>query len=141
MKNAQLLLFTMALGLIGGMLCPSGLRAQTNDGGKLLSFLSPEDRLHFMKVRREVITNNPDLKTEQESLVQERKYVKDKGSDATADDRKTLRNNFLAHSEKVQAAMLKVDPSVGPILDQIDARMKDRLGDSPDPSGGAAPGN
>jgi hypothetical protein len=141
MKNAKLLFFTIVLGLVGGMLCPTGLRAQANDGGKMLSFLSAEDRLHFMKVRREVMARNPDLKTEQESLVQERKYVKDKGTDATADDRKTLRNNFLAHSEKVQAAMLKADPSVSPILDQINARIKDRLGDSPNPGGGAAPSN
>jgi hypothetical protein len=53
--------------------------------------------------------------------------VKNKGTDATADDKQTLRNNFLAHSEKMEAAMVKSDPTVQPIIDQIKARMQARF--------------
>jgi hypothetical protein len=72
-----------------------------------------------LRVRHQVMTDNPDLKTEQESLRKERQDVRGQGAGASADDKKTLRNNFLAHNEKMTAAMLKADPSVQPILDKI----------------------
>jgi len=92
-----------------------------------LSFLSADDRQHLFRVRQQVLNDNPDLKTEQASLMKERAYVKNKGTDATADDKQTLRNNFLAHSEKMEAAMVKSDPTVQPIIDQIKARMQARF--------------
>ena len=74
-----------------------------------------------------MLDSNPDLKTEQDSLDRERKFVKDKGSDATADDKKTLLQNMMAHGKKMQDAMKAADPSISPVLDQIDAKMKARM--------------
>lgn len=96
-------------------------------GGGRLAFLSPADRQHLMKVRREVFAGNPDLKTEQESLMKERQYVKNKGTGASQDDRKTLRENFLAHNEKMRAAMLQADPTIEPVLNQVQEKMKERF--------------
>jgi hypothetical protein len=117
--------------ILAGVSAFSGM-AYAQDAGGMgghghLSFLSAEDRQHFMRVRQQVLNDNPDLKTEQESLMKEREYVKNKGTDATADDKKTLRNNFMAHSEKMEAAMVKDDPTVQPIIDQVKAKMKERF--------------
>jgi hypothetical protein len=116
--------------ILAGVSAFSGMAYAQDAGGTggrgHLGFLSAEDRQHLMRVRQQVLADNPDLKTEQESLMKEREYVKNKGSDATADDKQTLRNNFLAHSEKMEAAMVKADPTVQPIIDQIKAKMKER---------------
>jgi hypothetical protein len=95
--------------------------------GQRLSYLSAQDRQHLLRVRRQVLAGDPDLKSEQESLRKEADFVKGKGTDASADDKETLRNNFLAHREKMNAAMVKADPTVQPILDQVDAHMKARF--------------
>jgi hypothetical protein len=78
--------------------------------------------VHLFKVRKAVLEANSDLKAEQDSLTKERAYIKNKGAGATADDKKTLFQNFMAHSQKMEAAMRQQDPSIGPVLDQIDAK-------------------
>jgi hypothetical protein len=92
-----------------------------------LDFLSAEEKAHFLRVRHQVMTDNPDLKTEQESLTKEWQYVRGQGTGASADDKETLRNNFLAHNEKMTAAMVKADPSVQPILDKIKSHRQERF--------------
>ncbi len=98
----------------------SGLRGR-------LDFLSADEKAHFLRVRRQVMTDNPDLKAEQESLRKEWQSVRGKGADAPAEDKETLRNHFLAHNEKMTAAMLKADPSVQPILDKIKDHRQERF--------------
>ncbi len=116
--------------ILAGVSAFSGMAHAQDAGGAggrgHLGFLSAEDRQHLMRVRQQVLAADPDLKAEQESLMKEREYVKNKGADATADDKQTLRNNFLAHSEKMEDAMVKADPTVQPIIDQVKAKMKER---------------
>jgi hypothetical protein len=95
--------------------------------GQRLSFLSAQDRQHLLRVRRQVLAGDPDLKSEQESLMKEAQSVKSQGTGASADDKQMLRNNFMAHREKMNAAMVKADPTVQPILDQVDAHLKARF--------------
>jgi hypothetical protein len=38
-----------------------------------------------------------------------------------------MRQNFKAHREKVDAAMLKADPSVAPILEKVKEHMQERV--------------
>jgi hypothetical protein len=130
------LLCALAFGLLGSLSLP----AQTNQGGGAgarLAFLSAGDRAHFLKVRQQVLDSNADLKAEQESLEKERQFVKNQGSQASQDDRKTLRENTMAHFQKMNAAMLQADPSISSILDEIKAKMKERYEKHAD-SGGAA---
>ena len=108
-------------------------------GGHRLDFLSQQDRRHYMRVRRQVMAANPDLKSEQESLMKEMKFVHGKGADATAQDKETLRNNFMAHHEKMDAAMKTADPSVAPILDQINQHFKEMFEQRAGGAGGGAP--
>ncbi len=106
----------------------SGAGAESNPGkARRLSFLSAGDREHLLRVRRQVLESNPDLRSEQEKLRQEMKSAKDGGSSAGVDDKKALRSEFREHREKMNAAMVKADPTVQPILDQIEAHRKDRF--------------
>jgi hypothetical protein len=127
MMNLRSLFLFGALALLAGCFTISPLRAQDDGGGRRLAFLSAADRAHLLKVRQQVLDTHPDLKAEQDSLEQERKSVKDKGTDATADDKKTLFQNMMAHGKKMQDAMRQADPTIGPVLDQIDAKMKERM--------------
>jgi hypothetical protein len=127
------LFLAVVLALTAAPVC--SVRAQADDqagagaggGGGRLAFLSPADRMHLLKVRRQVLESNPALKTEQESLKQEREFVKNKGTAATPDDKKMLMQNFIAHSKNMRDAMVAVDPTIAPVLDQVDAKMKERF--------------
>jgi hypothetical protein len=137
-RNFLLAVVLSGVGAFSGMAfaqdASSGDSTDNSGGGGLgagrghrLSFLSAEDRAHLMRVRRQVLQSDPDLKAEQESLRQEWESVKSKGSDATPDDKEMLRNNARAHMEHMDDAMLKADPTIQPILDQIKAHMKERF--------------
>jgi hypothetical protein len=92
-----------------------------------LSFLSAEDRQHLMRVRRQAMEGDPQLKSEQESLKQEWQALKAKGSGATAEDKEALVKSLRAQNEHLDAAMLKIDPTIQPILDQIKAHRQERF--------------
>jgi hypothetical protein len=91
-----------------------------------LSSLSPEDKAKLMKARQEVLAQNPDLQTEQDNLKKERQDLKN-NSDASPEDKMQLLQDFQAHEKKMQAAMIKLDPSLKPILDKLDAQMKEKF--------------
>jgi hypothetical protein len=127
MKSHSLLSASLLI-LVSLLFQPTAVHAQANrGGGARLSYLSADDRVHLMKVRKQVLESQPDLKTEQESLEKEWKFVKGKGTDATPEDKETLRNNFQAHNEKMNAAMLQADPSIAPVLDQVKAHRQAQL--------------
>jgi hypothetical protein len=118
MKSHSLLSASLLI-LVSLLFQPTAVHAQANrGGGARLSYLSADDRVHLMKVRKQVLESQPDLKTEQESLEKEWKFVKGK---------ETLRNNFQAHNEKMNAAMLQADPSIAPVLDQVKAHRQAQL--------------
>ncbi len=119
----------------------SGGGAGVAERAHRMSFLSAEDRQHLMRVRRQAIEGDPELKSEQESLKQEWQSLKAKGSDATADDKETLRNKLRAHNERLDAAMLKIDPSIQPILDQIKAHRQRHFQQGGAGAGGGDSGN
>ena len=142
MKRSHRAWLVLVIGIVGFIGTPPArcdLDASSASGGenRHLAFLSPADRQHLLKVRREVMRDDSALKTEQDSLQKEREFVKNKGASATADDRKMLMQNFKAHNQNMRDAMLKADPSIAPVLDQVAAKMKEQMqdrrgGDDPD---------
>lgn len=92
--------------------------------GHRLDFLSREDKLHLLRVRRQVLESNPDLKAEGQSL---RKEAQSERSGGATTDKAALRSSIRAHREKMDAAMVKADPTVQPILEQIKAHLKERF--------------
>jgi hypothetical protein len=128
--KSHVFLLALLLALAGASFCL--LPAQTDEqggAGARLSFLSDADKTHLLKDRHDVLESHPDLKAEQESLVKQWQALKDQGSSASPEDRRALRQSFMAHSQKMQAAMLKDDPSIAPVLAQVDAKMKERFKD------------
>jgi hypothetical protein len=116
------LLLAAVLGLCVMVPC----RAQAAGAGGRLSFLNPVDRAHLLRVHRQVLAENPDLKSEQQSLMTERQEMKAQGSSLTPADRRAFREKVVAHSEKMDAAMRKDDPTVEPILEQVKAHARAR---------------
>jgi hypothetical protein len=103
-----------------------------------LSFLSAEDRQHLMRVRRQAMEGDPALKSEQENLKQE--WQKARGSDATPEDKQVLRKDLRAYNEQMDAAMLKIDPTIQPILDQMKAHRQARFQQGAGAAGGGDAG-
>jgi hypothetical protein len=143
--NFRLFLPILAANLLLG-LSVVPLHAQSDNGaatggaggGSRLSFLTREEKIHLYKVRKAVLDSNPDLKAERDSLTKEREFVKNECANATADDKKTLFQNFMAHTQKMDAAMRQQDPSIGPVLDQINAKVQERIQEK---TGGASAGD
>ena len=88
-----------------------------------------------MKAREQVLANNPDLKAEQEGLTKKREALKAQGDSASPEERQALFESYMSHQKKMKVAMLKVDPSLGPVFAQIDQQMKEKFQQH------AAPGN
>jgi len=146
--NTRSLFFTAVIGALSAF---SGLAyGQATEGagaaggaerGHRLDFLSREDKMHLLRVRRQVLQSDPSLKAEAESLRQDAQSVRNKGSDVTAEDKAALRHRLREHREKMDAAMVKADPTIQPVLDQIKAHLKQRLGQGATADGGDAPDN
>jgi hypothetical protein len=122
MKSSFLLAGFLALLTIGS----HPLKAQTESGGgmrggRMLSFLSAEDKAKFLAARQKAMADNPDLKAEGESLMKEGKAVHD--GTATPEDKQALLEKFMAYQQKLHDAMLKEDPTLQPIFDQIKQHM------------------
>ena len=76
-----------------------------------MGILTPEDRQELMAARQEAMQANPDL----------------------ADQMKALQ-------QKINAAMIKADPKVAPIIAKVEAARQNHEGGGPPPNG-KSPGN
>jgi hypothetical protein len=103
----------------------SGQGTGTGMRGRL-DFLTADEKAHLLRVREQVMTQDPSLKTEGENLRKEWQDVHGQGADASAQDKETLRQNFKEHRDKVDADMIKSDPSVAPILEKVKDHMQER---------------
>jgi len=82
--------------------------------------LTPAEAAQLEKDRNAVLAANPALKAEADALVEQHKAAKDQGADAKA----AFKTQKKAHEQKMEVAMLKLDPSVAPILSKIKAAKK-----------------
>ncbi len=100
---------------------------QPSQQSQALSSLTMQEKMEFIKARRQVFASNPDLKAEQDGLNKQREALKSQGSSASTKDKKALLQGFMDHQKKMKTAMLQVDPSLGPIFDKIEAEMKQKI--------------
>jgi hypothetical protein len=87
---------------------------------RMLAFLSGEDRNKYLDAKAKTLADNPDLKTEQDELIR-----KHPAPNASKDDRQAFMEKWKDYSQKLREAMLKADPTVQPIFDEIDKHMAD----------------
>ncbi len=88
---------------------------------KLLAFLSKADQDRVLSAHSKAVADNPALKTEGDSLKQDRPDMQS----ATPEELMEYMEKAQAYQQKLREAMLKEDPGLGPILDQIDKHMSE----------------
>jgi hypothetical protein len=125
--KSSLRFFAVAFCLAFGALSNHAALAQdaAASSSSASSSVSPADKVKYMKVRQQALDANPDLKTEQDALKQQGQALK--GGSATADDKAAFMEKLKDHQEKMKAAMLKIDPTMGPLIDQVTAEMKQKF--------------
>jgi hypothetical protein len=101
----------------GGATPPPGASAM---GDKLTSTLTPEEKQQLLDDKTKVMAANPDLQSEQMDLMQQGMALQD-GS-ATEEDKQALKEQFKTYVAKVRAAMIKLDPSIEPVLKKVEAQ-------------------
>jgi len=94
------------------------------------SVLTPEEKAQLDKDREAALAANPALKTEEDSLKQQHEALKAQGASAPAGSKEALKAQFKAFEEKLDVAMLAIDPSLAPILAKLKAAHKERHHDA-----------
>jgi len=89
--------------------------------------LTMQDKMRLMKARNQVLENNPELKTEAVALRKQGQTVKE--GNATPEQKMAFLQAMKEHQQKMKAAMLKIDPTLGPIIDQAEGEMKEKMED------------
>jgi hypothetical protein len=117
------------------------LRAQVNSIAaaeqreeKALSFLDTDDRNKYLDAKSKALVDNPDLKTDRDALITQRP-----ARGASQDDRQAYMEKAKDYQEKLRDAMLKEDPTLQPIFDEIDKHMADLKEQRQKGAGGATP--
>jgi hypothetical protein len=99
-----------------------------------LSFLTPAQQEQYAKARAKALTDNPDLKAEGDQILRE-------GQDATTPVQvQDFHEKMISHRQKLRAAMLKVDPTLGVVFAAIDnhiSQMKSQQATSTSAGGGS----
>lgn len=104
-------------------------------GGFFAAGLNDEERQKLMAAREKAFADNPSLKTEGEELRGMREKVQ-----SGAMTKEDAFAKMKAFGEKVDAALVKADPSIAPILEKRNAAMKERWAGKKGPGPGGAPG-
>jgi hypothetical protein len=94
-----------------------------------LSFLTEDQKAELKKDHDAVLAADPSLATEEQSL----KAAHQPGTPPTEEEMEQMK----AFHDKVEAAMIKIDPAVAPIIAEIKAHHKDHGGPGGPPPAGA----
>lgn len=92
-----------------------------------MDFLTPEEQAKLDAARKKAMESDPSIKAEFEAMKQQREAAKDSGVKPTPEERKARMEKRRALEDKVHAAMLKADPTIGPILDKVAAHRKEMM--------------
>lgn len=126
--KSSLKLFAVVFALILGCSVSPTVWAQAaspSTASPSVTPLTPQDKMRLLKVRQQVLDSDPVLKTEQDSLKKQGQALK--SGDATPEEKMDFVQDMEAHQQKMKAAMLKIDPTLGPIIDQAAAEMKQKM--------------
>jgi hypothetical protein len=89
--------------------------------------LSFHDKMRLKRARDQVLADNPELKAQQEALAKQGSAVKSAGAAATPEQRRALAQGLAKQEKNMRAAIVKIDPTLGPIFDQmVKQKMQER---------------
>jgi Spy/CpxP family protein refolding chaperone len=133
----RLALAALALGIAGATATyaqtpettstPPSCRGGTCDGGKHQHHgadLTADEKAQLKAAHEKAVAADPSLQTDQDNLKTQFEALKAKGKDAAPDDRKAAHEAGKAYFEKLQAAELKIDPTLQPVFDKLKASFK-----------------
>ncbi len=146
MKLTPLFCTALLVLALGGL---SSVQAQTSPAagtpppaeghGRMLDFLTPAEKTQYETDREKAIAADPTIKAAQDDLKKDRETAKASGQKATPDERKATMQKRIDLDQKIHAGMIKLDPSVSPVIDKVVAHMKDRMAKHKDGTAAAAP--
>jgi hypothetical protein len=123
--SLRVILLALVAGLVG--LCPSQAGSTTNmaAGTQLPSpRLDNDEMVQLQKAREQVLNANPDLKVEEEKLKALHESAQSQNPPATPEQRNAAFAEWKAYQKTMRAAMLKIDPTLGPIFAKLDESRK-----------------
>jgi hypothetical protein len=85
----------------------TGVETHYKPGKYYHGWMSSEDQAKFKKARDKVLASDADLKSEEDSLIQQQNDLHKKWED---------------HMKKMRAAMIKDDPSLKPVFEKMDKK-------------------
>ena len=85
------------------------------------SILTPDEAAQVKKAHDAALAADPALKTEDDTLTKQHDDLKAKGNDASAADKEAFKTKWHDHQDKLHAAMIKIDPTVEPLLAKMKA--------------------
>jgi hypothetical protein len=86
--------------------------------------LDNDEMVQLHKAREQVLAANPDVKAEEKKFKALHDAVQNQVPPPTADQRNAMFAEWKAYQKTMRAAMLKIDPTLGPIFAKLDAARK-----------------
>jgi hypothetical protein len=86
---------------------------------RMLSSLTPDEKNELLNARTKAMADNPGLQTDEMGLVEKGMMLQ--SGNASPEDRKAFVTAARAYKDKLQAAMIKADPNIQPILTKLEA--------------------
>lgn len=84
-----------------------------------LKSLTKEQQQVYVRARDKVFAVNPDLKKQFENMKSQLKANHDSGAEATPERMQAMRTQRTALEDQLYAEMIKVDPHVAPVIQQL----------------------
>lgn len=92
-----------------------------------MDYLTPEEQAKLEAARKKAAETDPSIKADMEALKQEREAMKSSGVKPTPEQRQAMMAKRKAIEEKSEAAMLKADPTIAPILEKVKAHRQEMM--------------
>jgi hypothetical protein len=122
LRTILALTFFLGLATTGALLADS--ETKTSGGIAPQPMLDNDERMQLDKARQQVLATDPELKTETEHLKSLHDSAANQNPPASPEQRNAMFAEWKAYQKKMRAAMLQVDPTLGPLFAKIDHARK-----------------
>lgn len=106
---------------------PPGAPAPDGRPHKRMGFLTPEEQTKLENARKQALANDPSIQADMDAIKQQRELAKQSGVKPTPEERQAMMAKMKGLKEKTDAAMVKADPSIAPIMEKIKAHHQEMM--------------